>query len=176
MRRLDPTPAILEGFPFCIPRWEKQCADDYFKLGRTYRSGWGEISKVKQVRLYWHSEGVGLPTRVVNDIRSEGVAAERRVSVIKTARGLYFECVWTCGETWEMVLWLRFPSLQSSYSPWLLFIYFCFTKSMWYLFKGGGQNVCNMKRLENRRLRIACDRTLRFDGATGAALQSTVPL
>lgn len=139
MRRLDPTPAILEGFPFCIPRWEKQCADDYFKLGRTYRSGWGEISKVKQVRLYWHSEGVGLPTRVVNDIRSEGVAAERRVSVIKTARGLYFECVWTCGETWEMVLWLRFPSLQSSYSPWLLFIYFCFTKSMWYLFKGGGK-------------------------------------
>lgn len=47
---------------------------------------------------------------------------------------------------------------------------------MWYLFKGGGQNICNMKRLENRRLRIACDRTLRFDGATGAALQSTVPL
>lgn len=113
---------------------------------------------------------------MVNDIRSEGLATERRGSMIKTARGLYFECVWTRGEMWEMVLWLKFPSLQSSYSPWLLFIYFCFTKSMWYLFKGGEQNVCNMKRLEYRRLRITCDRTLRFDGAAGAALQSTVPL
>lgn len=55
--------------------------------------------------------------------------------------------------------WLRFPSLQRSYGLWLLFVYFCFTKSMWYLLNEGGGKHCLQQEtaLEQKAEDCPCD-------------------
>lgn len=73
---------------------------------------------------------------------SEGLAAKGRVSMIETADVLYCECVDTCRDMGHgHGGYLRFPFRKFHYGPWLLVIYFCFTKSTWCLFNEGGERT-----------------------------------